>query len=89
MLWELFWFQRVKEDIMTGWFTTHPEPMDLRTLAPQIDLPQLREFMPIAVLCAISILGSLLWLLVEWQYTSGRNRQISDEFNGRHRQGHS
>jgi len=75
---------------MTGWFTTLPEPMDLRTLAPRIDLPQLKEFMPIAVLCAISILGTLLWLLVEWQYTSGRNRQISDGPDGaQHRQGHS
>ena len=74
---------------MTGWLQALPEPMDLRVVGPRIDLPPLRDFMPIVVLCGVSIVCSLLWLLVEWPYTSGRNRQVSNDLNGRHRQGHS
>jgi len=73
---------------MTGWLTTLPEPTDLRTLAPRIDLPQLEEFMPVAVVCAISILCSLLWVLAQWKYTSGRDRRIADSTHAvEHRHG--
>ncbi|MBN2133027.1 MAG: hypothetical protein JW741_26240 [Sedimentisphaerales bacterium] len=74
---------------MTGWLKTLAEPPDLRTLAPRIDLPQLEAFMPIAVVCAISILCSLLWVLAEWKYTSSRNRRIAEGTHAtKHRQGH-
>jgi len=63
---------------MTGWLEALPEPMDLRVMGPQIALPQWRDFLPIAVLCGISILCSLLWLLVEWEYAAGKSRRVSD-----------
>ena len=63
---------------MTGWLQALPEPVDLRLVEPQIALPQWRDFLPIALLCGISILCSLLWLLMEWEYAATKGKETSD-----------
>jgi hypothetical protein len=74
---------------MTGWLEALPEPLDLRFVGPQIELPRWQDLAPIAALCGISIPCSLLWLLVEWEYAAGKNRKTSDATRStRREQGH-
>ena len=52
------------------------EPMDFITI-PEITYPDAVDLMPVVIICVVSMLSIILWLLVVWVYT--RQQRIKNE----------
>lgn len=63
---------------MKEWLNAIPESMDPGQLRLDIGYPTLWDLLPIAVVCVISILCILLWLLAVWEYAWPRDRHLPE-----------
>lgn len=61
---------------MNEWLKAISESMDPGQLGLDICYPSLRDLLPVAVLCVISILCILLWLLAVWQYAWPKDKHF-------------
>jgi len=52
------------------------EPMDFITI-PEITYPDAVDLIPVVIICVVSMLSIILWLLVVWVYT--RQQRIKNE----------
>lgn len=69
---------------MTAWLQALPEPTDIPVVTPPVNLPGIEDLLPIALLCALSIVCTLLWLLAERKYTGHKRRNAAGDSRGAH-----
>lgn len=68
---------------MNEWLNAISESIVPGELGLDICYPSLRDLLPIAVLCVISLLCILLWLVAVWQYAWPKDRHFPESHVGR------
>lgn len=63
---------------MKEWLNAVSESMDAGQLRLDIFFPSLRDLLPIAIVCVISVLCILLWLLAVWQYAQPKDKHFPE-----------
>jgi hypothetical protein len=67
---------------MSTWIELIPEPMRPEMMRLDLYNPGIRDFLPVAIVCGISILLTALWLLAVMEYTWLKNRHMLRQRDG-------
>ena len=65
-----------KSKVMSKCLVLISERAKVEELGLDFSYPDVWDLLPVAVLCVISILFTVLWLLVLWEYVQRRTRQL-------------
>jgi hypothetical protein len=61
--------------IISEWFQFISEPKKSEELGLDFSYPDVWDLLPVTILCGISILFTVLWLLAVWEYVRLKDRQ--------------
>ena len=60
---------------MSNWLTLISEHAKIEELGLDFSYPDVWDLLPVAILCVISILFTVLWLLAVWEYVRLKDRR--------------
>jgi len=60
---------------MSNWLVLISEHAKIEELGLDFSYPDVWDLLPVAILCVISILFTVLWLLAVWEYVWLKDRQ--------------
>jgi hypothetical protein len=61
---------------MNEWLKVISESMNPAGLGLKLSYPNLGDFLPVAIICGVSIVLTALWLLVVFEYTWSRGKHL-------------
>jgi len=70
---------------MNTWIELISKTIRSESLRLNIPYPDIRDLLPLAIICGISILLSALWLLALCEYTWLKDKYLSKSNNGHRR----
>jgi hypothetical protein len=62
---------------MSNWLEVNSEHARIEEMGLDFSYPDVWDLLPVAILCVISILFTILWLLAVWEYVRLRDRKQS------------
>jgi hypothetical protein len=57
---------------MNKWFELVSERAEVEELVLDFSYPDIVDLMPVVVICVISVMSIVIWLLVVWKYTQNK-----------------